>query len=581
MNGREDTIPSDADRESPRGASWLRAFLVALVFFAAIAPTLPWLEFAGGSENLVAETVLEMRRGGPWFIPTLQGEPRLNKPPLTAWIAAAAVNPDTIGRLSSRDRAGRDAAFRRFAWELRWPALLSACAMLAATCALGDLLLGRPTGVVAALACGSSLMFLRFARSATTDVQLALWVTAANAFLALALLRGRYWLGFVGAGAALGLSLMSKGPVGLVQTVLPFGLFLLWRRTVGAAPRTPSANAVGPALAGIAIMLALALPWPLAVFAKHPDILHTWFREITREGATVLAPDPWYVYFVFPAWVVPWLSFFVAGLWLGSMSLFRPLAASHGNGDQRQGFVLALLLTIVPILTMSLFKDKNERYLLPMAAPAAVLAAGVTVAWFRSDRRDGGGRAVEVGHWVTLAVLALSPAAAAVFARTFGIPEGSFDLRWGLIGGAVALTLAWLTYVRYSRQAPNAVGVALMTGIMMLLLQYPFMIGYDRLSRSDLKPLADAVWAHYPDAVLYEYEPGTKTRTYLDLPIYAGRLTRKLHDPSSLAQADRPQVVVFFQRQGEPPALGPRWKELTTGGGRKDRWRAFVLPAAG
>src|SRR4051812_32996589 len=147
--------------------AWLASLLIAAAFFAAIAPTLRWLEFAGGSENLVVETVLEMRRGGPWFIPTLQGYPRLSKPPLTAWITAAAARPQTVERLAMRDPATRAAAFRQFAWQVRWPTLLCACGMLLATYALGDLLLGRPVGLVAALACGSSLLFLRFCRGAT------------------------------------------------------------------------------------------------------------------------------------------------------------------------------------------------------------------------------------------------------------------------------------------------------------------------------------------------------------------------------------------------------------------------------
>src|SRR5205823_7095753 len=118
----------------------------------------------------------EMRRGGPWFIPTLQGYPRLSKPPLAAWITAAAARPSTVERLSSRDPAERRAAFRVFSWEVRWPTLLSACGMLLATYALGGLLLGRSVGLASAVVCGSSLLFLRFCRSATTDVQLALWV---------------------------------------------------------------------------------------------------------------------------------------------------------------------------------------------------------------------------------------------------------------------------------------------------------------------------------------------------------------------------------------------------------------------
>src|SRR3954465_2507455 len=214
MNQVNSDTPSAAPTLGERPPrAWLASLLIAAAVFAAVAPTLSWLQFAGGSENLVVETVLEMRRGGPWFIPTLQGYPRLSKPPLTAWVTAAAARPRTVEQLSSRDRAARESAFRDFAWEVRWPTLLSACLTLVATYALGDLLLGRPVGLVSAIARGSTLLFLRFCRGATPAVQLALGVAVANAFLALAVFRRRYWLGFLGAGAATGLALMSKGPV--------------------------------------------------------------------------------------------------------------------------------------------------------------------------------------------------------------------------------------------------------------------------------------------------------------------------------------------------------------------------------
>src|SRR5436309_2646008 len=210
-----DLAPDHQDTGPRRPA--LVAVLIAAAFFVAVAPTLRSQDFTGGSENLVVETVLEMRRGGPWLIPTLMDVPRVTKPPLAAWITAAAVSPDTVARLSSRDKATRDAAFSDLAWQVRWPSLLSACAMLLATYALArNLLLGPGVAVASAAVCGSTLLLLRFARAATTDVQLALWVTVANACLALAIFRGRRWAGCVGAGAALGLALMSKGPVSLV-----------------------------------------------------------------------------------------------------------------------------------------------------------------------------------------------------------------------------------------------------------------------------------------------------------------------------------------------------------------------------
>ena len=72
------------------------AIVAALGLLLAIAPTLPWQDFSSGPENLVVATSMEMRRGGPWLVPTLQGEPRIAKPPLAAWITAAAIRPATL-----------------------------------------------------------------------------------------------------------------------------------------------------------------------------------------------------------------------------------------------------------------------------------------------------------------------------------------------------------------------------------------------------------------------------------------------------------------------------------------------------
>ena len=610
---RNDTT---TQRPAPRRArSILLSVAVALSSFAAIAPTLPWQEFAGGSETLVVETVLEMRRGGPWFIPTLQGMPRVAKPPWTAWITALSARPGTVERLSARDQGVRDAAFRALAWQVRWPTLLSACAMLVAVYALGDLLFGRPAGFVSALACGCSLLFLRFSRTATTDVQLALWVTAANALLALAVLRRRYWPGFLGAGVALGMSLMSKGPVGLVQSVVPVTVFVIWRwlafRGSKAVPRAgpqisnlkseisyagpsplpppgvPGGGGKGLAIsAGVLLMLAVALPWPLMVVLKYPNVLEPWWKEITREGATQLAPDPWYTYFVFLPWTAPWLAFFVAGLWLGGVSLFKAPDASPDGVRRREGFVLALLLTVVPLVVMSFAKDKNERYALPMIAPAAVLAAGAAVAWWTSGRRDPAGRVAEGGHWLTLVALAVGLPVLGLLAPQAGLGEPWFGPARAISIAVAVLLVVSAGFVLHRRQlarrggAAGAVVAALTSAAVMLLLQYPFVRAYAHVARSDLKPLADAVWAQYPDAVIYEYDPGTGTRTYYDLPIYAGRTTGKHREPWKLAPSARPQVVVFIQRRGDVPPLGAGWKELTAGGGRKNTWRAYVLPPA-
>src|SRR4051812_27193377 len=86
----------------------LPAILLIAAVFAWIAPTLRWLEFSNGAENLNVATALEMRRGGPWLVPNLQGEPRTAKPPLTAWITATFIRPQTVRDCSSTDAITRD-----------------------------------------------------------------------------------------------------------------------------------------------------------------------------------------------------------------------------------------------------------------------------------------------------------------------------------------------------------------------------------------------------------------------------------------------------------------------------------------
>src|SRR5207248_798752 len=108
------------------------ALLIATAFFIATAPTLAWLEFSSTMENLVVATALEIRRDHVWLLPTLEGEPRVAKPPLAAWISAASIRPATFRSLDSPDPRIRASAYRALAWEVRWPALLSACLMLLA-----------------------------------------------------------------------------------------------------------------------------------------------------------------------------------------------------------------------------------------------------------------------------------------------------------------------------------------------------------------------------------------------------------------------------------------------------------------
>src|ERR1700760_4548335 len=110
--------PTDSsDSSSSRRYSALWSIAVALAVLIATAPTLSWLQFSSSMENLKVATVLEIRRTGHWLIPTLEGDARLNKPPLTAWATTAFVPPNLVASLDDHDANVRDAAYRELAFR--------------------------------------------------------------------------------------------------------------------------------------------------------------------------------------------------------------------------------------------------------------------------------------------------------------------------------------------------------------------------------------------------------------------------------------------------------------------------------
>jgi hypothetical protein len=193
---------------------------------------------------------------------------------------------------------------------------------------------------------------------------------------------------------------------------------------------------------------------------------------------------------------------------------------------------------------------------------------------------------MEIVFWGTLVVLAVGAPVLGVLSPRFELGQRWMSPVLAVAVGGVTLLLigAGFTVARASlRRRDLAAGMAATFGTgaaVMLLLQYPVMRGYSAYATSDLKPLAEAVWEKHPDARIVEYEPGTRTRTYLDLPIYAGRTTSKERDLLALRPGERPVVAVFFSRRGDVPALPEPWQPLASGEGRKDSWQAFVLPAA-
>jgi 4-amino-4-deoxy-L-arabinose transferase-like glycosyltransferase len=538
----------------------LVSLIIAGVFFAVIAPTLVWLEFSSGSENLVAETVLEMRRGGPWLIPELAGAPRTRKPPLPAWISAAFVRPATIAALSqAQGRAARDAAYRRLAWQVRWPALVFAALTIVVAAWLGRLLLSAAGGVVTAVMLASTLLLLRFGRTMTTDIQLALWVALANLFFAMAILNQRRALSCLLGGIALGVALMTKGPVALAQTVVPLLVFVAWRRWNGRPVRI-----AWPAVASAsALALAIALPWPIWAASQLSGQASLWFSEVAAGGARSNPYDPPWVYFAFIPLLLPWAGFFI----LGMVALWR---------EKSERGLLAIAFTFVPIAMMCLFPQKSDRYLLPMVAPAAVICAAGFLS--RDAALDGLRGVVNIFTWGFLLVLGIGLPLSGVWWQRGIDGRPWFSLAMGM-GAAAILGLIivggwWID--SSGRRTLLPVGAAVM-----LIANTLFTLGYantDR-GRSDGRPIAEFVVAALPaDAPVWVFaEEGRFSRAPVDTAIYLNRVVEPIHDLSKLPPTAGPlAVLVHCKANQSMPAALSGWPVIGSSPKNQGVWRVCV-----
>jgi 4-amino-4-deoxy-L-arabinose transferase-like glycosyltransferase len=439
--------------------------------------------------------------------------------------------------------------------------------MLVAVFELGRLAGGSQLGLVAMCFCGSSYIFLKFAREASYDTQLACWVTVTNVFLAHVLLRQQWWVGCTGGGIALGLALMTKGPVAILQTIIPIFVLLGFERWRGRSGR-PKVD--WPAMVvGIILCLATALPWTIYIWRKVPDAISLWFGEVTLkvEGQLEKRTTVWFAYFAFVLWIIPWTIWFIAGLWKDSDSSW--------SIGRRRGINLMIAWVFVPLIVMWFFPERRDRYVLPMIPPAAAIAAFGFLRYLSRDRRP---RWPLIVHWATVALVAIGLAIAG--ATGMGVIRMVNAGHWFSLTQAISIVavtiLLLLLCIRW--QKPSGLRLAIGTFAIMLVVQTAFTYGYARSPRgvSEAKPFVEAIRAGAPDALVYNTVNRERRKDLpLEMTIYFNQVVPREADVKSLKPARRPQVIVFPDGAEMPP---DGFKLLARNQIKNEWWNAYVLP---
>lgn len=560
---------------------------IAAAYFLLVSPLLTWMEFSDGIENINIETSLEMRRGGPWLVPTYMSEPRVRKPPLLAWITASSISLQTVADMSSPSEAIRESAWKNLAWQVRWPALLAAALTLGLACELGWTLLGKQIGIWGAMIAGTTLLFVEQSRFATTDLQLALWVTLANVCLAKLIFDRQLWFGLIGSGIALGLAFMSKGPVSLLMTVVPALVFALWRRQVlkNAASLTGGIRSSVPtAIVACAIatvlMLTIGLSWFIHAAMNYPSEAHVWWWEIFRTDPSETGTSYWFSYVGYIARFSPWLFLLLVGMWHATEAFWKltKRRLSDDQIDRALRLVYAGMLIILPIVIMSFFRDRKPRYLYPFAIPGGILAAYSLIQIIHAGR-DRIARVVLILHWLMVAGLTIY----LPLLGTLGIGrhvriDGSpwYDRTFGT-SITITMVLLLIIGIVLSRKIPSLIVPA--TACLMILTHWILVQG-NRVGRSgdgvsEMLPVARKLWQEHPDVEAYDIM--SVKRIPPELAIYLNRPLKRVSEISGIPQANAPQVYVAIQRKnGLEPQPPPGWRLYMKTPRDLDWWVVFM-----
>ena len=318
----------------------------------------------------------------------LNGAPYDQKPPLWFWLAALAGVPG--GRVSEQ--------------AARLPSALAGIATLLLAVQLGTRMFGRRTGLVAGAVLLTAVEFAVLARRASLDALLTGFTTLALvAFWRWDRRRenGRSALAWM--HAALGLAVLTKGPVGFLVPVLAIAAYLAWERRLRelrrVLPPWGLALSLGPGLAWLAAATALAPDGYLA--SAVGDNLFGRFFVGTHEA-------PFYYYLTqFPQQFLPWTLAWPVVAWLGVRRIF----ASSTDPEVTRAWRFLLCWVAVTLLFFSVSSGKRGIYLLPAYPGAALLCADALVRWLEG-RRALPARAIAVSG----AGLGLAAAGAAVVA---------------------------------------------------------------------------------------------------------------------------------------------------------------------
>lgn len=427
MNGAGSFALPGAARRIP--LRWLALLGIAAGLALALALGMDH-PIQNNNEGLYASIAREMLASHSWIIPTLDGVPYLEKPPLLYWITALSYATFGVSEVSARAAP-----------------IIGLLLVLSAVGWFARRQWGERTAVLAVCLVASSPLFIVMSRMVMFDLLFTGFYTWALVAMYESLVRhaGRRWI--AASHGALALAVLTKGLVAIVLLgAIGLALVLAAR---GEERRLRLRLLFDPP--ALALFAAIAVPWHVLAWREEPRF--GWFYFVNEHVLRFLDRRVPRDYYHGPAWY--YLPRVIVAMLPWSALLFVPARANAEDARARYFLWLSFLL---PLAFFSLSSAKANYYIVVALPGLAILLARRierlgTSGWLAlaplaamalfGALAIAGASLVAPSHWPPMGT-ALATAAFGLAAMSLALVVLRRPLSAVLVSAAVAIPLALL-----------------------------------------------------------------------------------------------------------------------------------------
>ncbi|MBX3422835.1 MAG: glycosyltransferase family 39 protein [Pirellulaceae bacterium] len=228
-------------------------------------------------ETRYAQIALEMYETGDWTVPKISGQAYMDKPPMLFWSIATSYHLLGVSQFAARA-----------------PVALAAWLTILTTYVLGRKLFGTGAAVAGTCCLLCTGLLAVASRFLLTDAILTFATTTASLAMIMALHRESsrstgLWL--ILAGVAIGLGILTKGPIALLLTIPPVGIYYRLSNQVRQLHHWHYLAVLAPAL-------SLPAPWFVLMLLKQPGFIQYffWKHNFQRFTDTFQHEQPFWFY---------------------------------------------------------------------------------------------------------------------------------------------------------------------------------------------------------------------------------------------------------------------------------------------